>query len=188
MAKAHNNPWKKLSSEVVHENKWFSVRRDAVITPDGKPREYNVIQQTDAVFIVAMDEDQRIRLVGLYRYTTDMYSLEVPAGNTDGQDPLLAAKRELQEETGLTAKTWRMLGKCQAANGVLNEFCYIFLAQGLIDTEKHQQKEEGITEAFSVSLVKALAMIKSGEITDSQSIVAITYAALDAGVGLKLQP
>lgn len=178
MTNAAKNPWKKLSSEIVYKNKWYSVRRDLVITPNGQPGEYNVVDEPDAVFIVAMDEDKSIYLIGTYRYTTDMYSIEVPAGNTDGGDPLQAAKRELQEETGLRAEKWISLGRFQAENGKTNSFGHVFLAEELQDTKEHDQKAEGITSTQKVSLTEALAMIKDGRITDCQSVAAISYAAL----------
>ncbi|HSX07415.1 MAG TPA: NUDIX hydrolase [Candidatus Saccharimonadales bacterium] len=181
MEDSHANPWKTLASKVVYKNRWYSVRKDTVITPSGKQGEYNVVDHADAVFIVAMDENENIHLVGLYRYPTDMYSLEVPAGGSDGQDPLEAAKRELQEETGLQATNWKLLGKVQSANGFLNEFAYMYLATGLTNTNNHEQAEEGIMEHQKVSLDKALTMIKSGDITDCQSVAAISLAALQLG-------
>lgn len=172
------NRWKTLSSETVHKNRWYSVRKDTVITPDGKSGEYNVIERGDAVFIVALDANENIHLIGLYRYPTNMYSLEVPAGGCDGQDPLEAAKRELHEEAGLRAAKWTLLGKLQSANGLLDELGHTYLATELSDTETNEQVEEGIAEHITVPIAQALSLIESGEITDCQSIAAITLAFL----------
>lgn len=177
----HSNPWKTLSSTVVHKNSWYSVRKDSVIMPNGLQGEYNVVDSNDAVFIVALDENENIHLVGLYRYPTDMYSLEIPAGSTDGEAPLQAAKRELQEEAGLLAGEWKLLGKVQSANGLLNEFGYVYLATDLTETNDNKQAEEGIVEHQLVSFNKALTMIQSGEISDGQSISSIFLAALELG-------
>ena len=172
------NPWKTLKSEIVYKNKWYSVRRDEVITPSGKPGEYNVVQEPDAVFVAAIDSDNNLHLVGTYRYTTDMYSLEVPAGNSDGEEPLKAAKRELKEETGLIADEWTSLGRFQLENGKAGSFGHVFLAQKLTLTQDNDQEAEGIKEVRKVSFAVALTMIKDGRITDCQSIATITYAAL----------
>src|SRR5882757_1211856 len=103
-----NNPWKKLTSEIVYKNNWYSVRRDKVIRPDGKPGEYNVIEALNGAFILALDESERIQFIRKYRYATDVYSLEVPAGGIEpSEDPHTAAKRELQEELGVTAQEWK---------------------------------------------------------------------------------
>lgn len=182
MKDIRKNPWKTLASEVVHKNRWYSVRKDTVIMPNGEQGEYNVIDHEDAVFIVALDEGNQVYLIGLYRYPTNMYSLEIPAGASDGEDPLVAAKRELQEETGLAAKEWKLLGRLQSANGFLNEFAHIFLASDIRTVGAHEQEAEGITMLKKVPFEKALSMIRSGEITDSQSVAAITLAGMHLGI------
>jgi len=174
--------WKTLSSTVVHRNPWFSVRQDTVIRPDGARGEYNVVDRPDSVFVIALDETGRVRLVGQHRYTTGVYSLEIPAGSAEEQEPLTAARRELQEETGLAAADWERLGRIQCSNGVSNVFGHVFLATGLTQTSVQAQAEEGIVEQRTVPLGRALMMVRSGEITDSQSITALSLAALHQGL------
>ena len=182
MTKESENPWQKLASETVYTNNWYSVRRDNVIRPDGKPGEYNVIEAHDGVFILAVDTDKQLQLIRQYRYTTDVYSLEVPAGGIEqGEDPLTAAKRELQEELGLVAGQWRQLGKFQAENAYMNNFGIVFVATELSDVGHDDRLAEGIDKTEKISVEEVLRMIKSGEITDSQSITAIALLALDAG-------
>lgn len=174
--------WETLSSKVVHENPYYLVRENAVIKPDGSKGFYNVVEIGGAAFTVALTKDMQVYLVGMHKYTNDNYSIEVPGGGLGGQDPLIAAKRELQEEAGLTAKTWKQLGVTYPANGVVAEANHIFLATDLTLTKMNEQKEEGIDETIKVSLKDALLMIKEGKITDQQSITALTMAALDVGL------
>ena len=170
------NPWKTLSSKTVYKNPWSSVRQDKVIRPDGKDGEYNVVVSPPGVYIVALNTKKEIYLVGLHRYATNMYSLEVPAGSSDGQKPLVAAKRELREEAGLKAAQWKQIGIFQTANGFAEEMGYVFLAQELSEISQNKQLEEGIQEVIKVSFNKALRMISTGDITDGQSIIALTLA------------
>ena len=125
-----------------------------------------------------MNDKKEIYLIGQFRYTTSMYSLEIPAGNSDGHKPLVAAKRELKEEAGLTAKSWKLIGKFQSANGFLSEMGYVYLATDLKETSDNKQSEEGIQTVMKLPLKKILKMIASGEITDAQTIAAIQYAQL----------
>jgi ADP-ribose pyrophosphatase YjhB (NUDIX family) len=182
MTNESDNPWKKLASKVVYKNKWYSVRRDEVIRPDGKSGEYNVIEALDGAFIIALDKDKDIHLIRKYRYTTDIYALEVPAGGIDpGESALAAAKRELQEELGLAAQDWAELGRFQAENAYMNNFGHVFVASGLSKTKHHDRLVEGINKTEKMSIKKALQLIQSGEITDSQSIAALTLVAINLG-------
>ncbi len=173
--------WKTLSSKVVYRNPWYFVRQDRVIRPDGTRGTYDVVVSPDSVFIVALDDRGRVLLIGQQRYTTRMYSMEVPGGGSSGQPPLPAAKRELQEETGYVAKRWRKLGAFQSTNGMLCEIAHVYLAQGLRQTAHHEQAEEGIDQMRWVSLPTALRMIRRGQITDGQSMSALALAALVLG-------
>jgi len=182
MSNESKNPWRLLSSKVVHKNNWWSVRQDKVIRPDGSDGEYNVVSTPGAVMVVAMNEDQEIYLVGQFRYTTGVYSLEVPGGGVGQQQPLAAAKAELKEETGFTAKSWKSLGKFQTSNGLTDEFTYVFMATQLLQTNENEQEHEGIDRLTEVALPEALSMIKNGKITHAQTIVSLTMASLELGL------
>ncbi|HEX5796771.1 MAG TPA: NUDIX hydrolase [Candidatus Saccharimonadales bacterium] len=162
--------WIKHSSKVVHENKWFKVLRDEVTRPTGERSEYNFVVNTPVVFIVPQNSDGSIYLIGQHRYPVDKYSMEIPAGRTDGEEPLNAAKRELQEETGFVAKKWEKLGEFYSANGLLREKAHVYLATELTQTGKNEQEEEGIDKVVKLPLEKILEMIRSGEIHDGQTI------------------
>jgi len=170
-------PWVRLSTSVVHENPWYSVRHDDVLRPDGRHGDYFTVESSPAVFVVAFDEQGRIPLVRLYRYTVGRTSLEVPAGSCDpGELPLVAAKRELAEETGLAASQWDALGVLFPANGLLREENYVFAAQGLVDTGSDDRAAEGIDEVVMVSAEEAWALVSDGTITDSQTVAALALA------------
>jgi 8-oxo-dGTP pyrophosphatase MutT (NUDIX family) len=180
MVNTSDNPWKKLKSETDYKNKWYSVRRDEVVRPDGKPGEYNVVEALDGAFVLALGEDDRIQFIRKYRYTTDIYSLEVPAGGIEqGEDSLAAAKRELQEELGLNARDWKQIGRFQAENAYINNFGFVFIARGLSLANQDDRLAEGINKTEKLTIKEALQMVKSGEITDSQSISALALAAFE---------
>jgi 8-oxo-dGTP pyrophosphatase MutT (NUDIX family) len=178
-----DNPWTKLSSEVIYKNKWYLLRRDKVLTPDKEPGEYNVIEAADGAFVIALDKDENVQLIRKYRYTTDIYSLEVPAGGIQpDEQPLEAAKRELQEELGVVAKSWQPIGRFQAENAYVNNFIHVFVARDLEYTGQHDQLAEGINKTERISFSDVLQLIKNGEITDSQSMSALFLVALHLGI------
>ncbi len=172
------NPWKKLSSKVVYKNDWYFVREDQVIKPTGKKGLYAVVVTPPSVFTVALTAKDEIYFVGQFRYTSGKYSLELPAGSSDNQDLLEAAKRELKEETGLEAKKWTKISLFHPLNGVASEVSNVFLAQELTEVEGAELEEEGILEIIKIPFEKVLEMIRSGEISDGQSIAAIMQVGL----------
>ncbi len=176
-------PWLRHGSEVVHTNPWYRVVRDEVSRPDGSAGEYYTVVNQPAVFVVAVDDRDRVALVRLYRYTVGRWSLEVPAGRTDGEDPLAAARRELAEETGLAAASWEHLGLLHPANGLLDEDNHVFLARDLTDAgvEEAELASEGITAIELVARDRAWGLVRDGSITDSQTVAALALAELALG-------
>jgi hypothetical protein len=98
------SPWRVLGSRPVYENPWISVREDEVVRPDGNPGIYGVVHYKNTAVGVLPVEDGHVYLVGQYRYPLERYSWEIPEGGCpEDEDPLQAARRELKEETGLSA-------------------------------------------------------------------------------------
>ena len=170
------NPWKKLSSRTAYENPWIRVREDKVIHPDGHEGIYTVVEVPPSVHVLALDKDKKIWLIECFRYSTDAASLEIPAGGTEGKDPLESAKRELQEETGLIANKWQKIGELDAHSGVCREVMHIFLATGLEQTGIHEQEADGIKRSFSLPIDDVYEAIASGKIRDSETIAVLHLA------------
>ena len=123
-----DNPWKTLSSAEIYENPWIRVREHEVIKPSGNPGIYGTISyKNTACGIIPLDEHGNTWIVGQYRYTLDEYSWEIPMGGVRlGTDLLKGAKRELKEETGLTAKSWEQILRVYISNSVTDEVGVVF--------------------------------------------------------------
>lgn len=166
--------WKKISSRVAHQNPWFKVHKDRVVRPDGRLGYYHVVEtRGPAVFVLARDSKGRFLFVEMFRYPTQRWSVEIPAGNSEGQPPLAAAKRELREETGYAARRWKKLGKIQSCNGISSESSYIFLAEDLVRLEDRLDESEGICRLFFWSLAEIRRRVRRGGITDAQTMAAL---------------
>lgn len=109
----------------------MSVREDEVITPTGKPGIYGVIESNDSVMITVLNDKNELYLVRTFRYPDQSWNWELPGGGGDKQDPLTASKRELEEETGITASTWEKLGETLVCNGFMTERMTTYLAHDI---------------------------------------------------------
>jgi 8-oxo-dGTP pyrophosphatase MutT (NUDIX family) len=173
--------WTITDTAERYSNKWMRVVEDQVLRPDGMPGIYGVVEvRCPSVFVVALTDAEEVVLVTIDRHTVGR-SIEVPAGGTDGEPALVAAQRELLEETGLTGSTWREVGRMFALNGICRAPEYVFLATGLTRGTASGQHEEGIIEARTWPWGRVMDMIARGEITDGETIAALMFAAIALG-------
>jgi 8-oxo-dGTP pyrophosphatase MutT (NUDIX family) len=172
------NPWRVLDTRGVYENPWIRVREDEVLRPDGEPGIYGVVHYKNQAIGVLPVEDGHVYLVGQYRYPLGIYSWEIPEGGGAGQDPLHAAKRELEEETGFTARRWEKLGEAYLSNSVSDEHAVWYVATDLVSGEQRWDGDEPPLALRRVRLEEALQMALEGEISDALSILALTTYAL----------
>jgi len=167
-----------LRSKVVYKNPWISVREDRVVKPGGHSGVFGVVTIGDGSSVVPIGDDGQVFLAKEYKYGLGAESVEVFSGAIeDGETPLDAAHRELEEELGVTATKWTDLGFIDPFTTVVKSRNHIFLAQGLIKAEPHPDLGE-VLEVFSVPLADAMNMVQSGEISHGASCVAILKAYL----------
>jgi 8-oxo-dGTP pyrophosphatase MutT (NUDIX family) len=173
-------PWRRLGRRTAYENPWITIWHDDVARPDDSPGIYGVVHFANlAVGVVALDDAERVVLVGQHRYTLDAYSWELPEGGVPGdEDPLAGARRELLEETGLVARTWRELCRAHLSNSVTDEAAVLFLATDLEQGAASPEPTEELAVRW-VPFDEALAMTLDGRISDAMSILGLQRLALE---------
>src|SRR5690242_19394605 len=129
----HKNPWTTVSKQKVYENPWISLEEHQVINPAGGKGIYGKVHfKNKAIGIIPLDQEMNTWLVGQYRYTLNEYSWEIPEGGGPFDvAPLESAKRELKEETGITANKWQQIMRFHTSNSVTDEEAFLFLAEDL---------------------------------------------------------
>ena len=167
---------KQLSSETIYEGKIFTVTKDSVKLCNGLERTREVVHHNGGVVILAQKE-AKILLVKQYRYPVQDALFELPAGKLDKQNEeiLEAAKRELLEETGHSAKEWKSLGYIWPTPGFCDEKLHLFFATDLSFSSPNPEEGE-ILNFYEIEKTKVFEMIKSGEINDSKTICALMRA------------
>ena len=174
MKQTTENPWKTLSSELVHESPWIGITRHDVLNPAGKPGTYSVVHFKNlAIGVLVLDEELNTWIVGQYRYPIKQYSWEIPEGGGDPNvDPLDSAKRELKEETGISAAKWTKIQEMHLSNSASDEFCVLFLARELSFGESEPEETEQL-EVKKIPFEELYRMVCAGEITDSLTVTAV---------------
>ena len=173
------NPWTTLSTKEVYNNKWIQVTEHDVLNPSGGKGIYGKVHfKNKAVGIIPVDNQGNTWLVGQFRYTLNEYSWEIPEGGSPLEsEPLEASKRELKEETGLTANKWTLLARIHTSNSVTDEEGFIFLAEELTQGEDDREETEADLVVKKLPLQDAVNMVMEGKITDSISMAGLLKVA-----------
>jgi len=161
-------PWERLGRRIAYENAWIAVYDDEVLQPDGEPGVYGVVHPKFlAVGVVALDADGSVLLVGQHRYTLDLFTWGIPGGGVAfDEDPLDGAKRELAEETGVTATAWTELARFTLSNSITDGRGTVFLARDLADGAPHRDGAEADMQTRRLPFEEALRLVDTGEIHD----------------------
>lgn len=175
----HKNPWTTLKSEKIYDSPWIGLTKHDVLNPNGNLGTYSVVHFKNlAIGILPLDKDYNTWIVGQYRYPIDQYTWEIPeGGGIRDVEPLESAKRELLEETGITAKKWTKIQEMYLSNSASDEFCILYIAQDLSFGESEPEDEEQL-EVRKIHFDELYKMVIDGEITDSLTVTAVLKTKL----------
>lgn len=170
------HPFQTLNSHIDWSCRWYQIRKDAILLPNGEQGEYNVIELNDSVWIVPITTKGEIVLIHNYRYPLKQWCWEVPAGHIEQeQTPEETARLELLEEAGGQAESFQIMVKLSTLNGIGNHYGYFYLARGVeLGNTQHEQTEAMQVKTFPVATV--MEMARSGQINDVPSVMALLLA------------
>ncbi|MBA2535716.1 MAG: NUDIX hydrolase [Rubrobacter sp.] len=175
---AESEGWKRLGSETLLENPYFSLRSDRMRLPDGGIKDpYYVIERPDAAIVFPLTADGEVVLVRQYRPPIEMMELGLPAGLVEADErPGEAARRELAEETGYTGGEWEALGSLASSPSLKDNWAYLFLARGVEETAAPDPDEHELIEVTRVPVKELPDLVRSGEIVSSSGVAAVMLA------------
>jgi ADP-ribose pyrophosphatase len=172
-----------VDSRLVHHGRYLDVRVDTIQRADGSTGTRDVVKHPGAIAVLALDDDARLLLVRQWRIPAGRAMLEIPAGTLDvhegvTEDADIAARRELEEETGSRASSWRRLASFWTAPGFATELMHLYLATGLESVhgdDRLAPDEDERLELSRFTIDEALAMVVEGEIVDAKSMLGILW-------------
>lgn len=157
----------------IHIGKAFSVEEAQISLPNGKSKSYDRVNHRDSVTILPVDEEGNIWFVRQYRIGSEKELLELPAGVMEhGENPLTSAQREIREEIGMAAKSWKQIGSFYLAPGYCTEINTVFLAQELYAAPLAMDEDEFLTIEH-IPTNEALTMVKNCKLLDGKSLAAL---------------
>lgn len=162
-----------VASETLFEGHIVRLKLDKAEIPNGRVVSREVVEHPGGVAVLALDEGGMVTLVRQYRYPFHEVVTELPAGKLEyGEDPALAARRELEEEVGVRADELLYLGQIYASPGFCTERLHMYLARGLHRGESHPDEDEFL-ERMEVPFDTLVEQIMAGEITDAKTVATV---------------
>lgn len=162
-----------LSKRYLWTSRWYNLRQDEIVTPDGTRGTYTVVEHPGAVWVVPVTPDGQIILEWQYRYTVQDWCWEVPAGGLlPGVSPEEMARRELKEEIGGTAVCLDRVAWFYTMNGIGTEVAHVYLGRD-VRLGRPERESTEVIELRSFPIAEALRMAREGEITDGPSALAL---------------
>ena len=164
MSKDPLNTWQTLDSELVYESAWIAVNKHQTINPAGNPAIYSVVNFKNlAIGIFPLSDDGYTWLVGQWRYPLNAYSWEIPEGGGPlGELPIETAIRELKEETGIVATSFKEIMQLHLSNSATDEHAHVFLATGLTFEESEPEESEDL-KIRKIHINDVFKMVLNGE-------------------------
>ena len=163
------------SSEKIFSGRLIDLYFDQIELPNGKSSTREWIKHPGAVCIIPILPNGNLCLIRQYRYGPRAEFIEIPAGKLDvGEDPLVCAKRELEEEIGYIAGKFTFLTNIHPAIGFSNEKMWVYLAEDLILSKQNLDQDEFL-ELYPLPVKKAIDLIYEGKITDVKTVIGILW-------------
>ena len=168
---------RRIKRELAYKGRIINIYKDYMALPNGHTAVWDFVEHKGAAAVVPVDEQGRVPMVRQFRAPIGRVTLEIPAGKLDhpGEDPELCARRELSEETGLTAESVTKLVALRTTPGFCNETIHLYMARGLTQGERHLDEDEFLNVEW-VPLEELTDRIVRGEIEDAKTIAALLMA------------
>jgi len=172
---------RQIATKEYFRNSFLHVTEDEVLLPDGHETKRVVVHHPGGVNLIALDENKRLLLVEQFRYCMKTTLIETPAGKCEpGEENVITAARELEEETGHRAKNLTSLGCFATSPGFSDELIENFLATEIEPLEELAKGDDDeFINLYFVTKEEAEDWVKTGKIIDFKTIYAIQYLTLN---------
>lgn len=171
---------KTIRQEKIFSGKVIQVYVEDVQLPNGNTSKREIVKHPGAVAILPLTNEGKLVLVRQYRKALERVLVEIPAGKLEkGEEPLVTARRELEEETGYSAQSMRHLISFYTSPGFADELIHLYVAEGLVKLEEAAGLDDDeFVDLLEVTLEEALAMLETKEIYDAKTAYALQYLQL----------